>query len=132
MVTCDDLINPNTTPPPLHPQFIDQLRDFPMLMRHLLSEFFSLNGLVLMFRIRFIGCCIMALIYIISPFDIIPEAAFGSYRARGSIFCVRLTPTIILCIKAHEKSGFVHNQLYHNLYLYIFYLFIYYKSDVFY
>ena len=56
---------------------MDYLHDLPTLLRHCLSDFFSIGGLLVMFRVRVILCFIAAIIYFISPLDIIPEAAFG-------------------------------------------------------
>lgn len=69
---------------------LDQLRDLPTLLRHLVAEFFSLHGLVLMFRIRLIVCCVMAFIYIVSPLDIIPESAFGILGLLDDVFVMVL------------------------------------------
>ena len=71
-------------------QLIDQLRDLPILLRHLVGEFFSLHGLVLMFRVRLIICCVMAFIYIASPLDIIPESVFGILGLLDDIFVIVL------------------------------------------
>lgn len=58
-------------------QWMEHLQDLPTLLRHAVGEFFSFGGLVWMFRLRVIVCFIAALLYFISPFDIIPEAVFG-------------------------------------------------------
>jgi len=54
-------------------QLLDYLRDLPTLSRHLWNEFFSLDGLMHMFRLRLLLCFVAGLIYLISPLDIIPE-----------------------------------------------------------
>ncbi|XP_022101702.1 E3 ubiquitin-protein ligase RNF170-like isoform X2 [Acanthaster planci] len=56
---------------------MDYIHDLPTLLRHAIREFFTLSGLVWMFRIRIIVCFCAALLYFISPLDIIPEAVFG-------------------------------------------------------
>ncbi|XP_064605110.1 E3 ubiquitin-protein ligase RNF170-like [Liolophura sinensis] len=56
---------------------LDYIRDLPALLRHAVTEFFSMGGLIWMFRMRVIICFIAALLYFVSPLDIIPEAAFG-------------------------------------------------------
>lgn len=58
-------------------QLLDYIRDLPTLLRHAVTEFFSMGGLIWMFRMRVIICFIAALLYFVSPLDIIPEAAFG-------------------------------------------------------
>ncbi len=59
------------------PQLVEIIRDMPTLLRHCITELFSVGGLVWMFRMRVIICFLCALLYFISPLDIIPEAAFG-------------------------------------------------------
>jgi RING finger protein 170 len=56
---------------------MDYIRDLPTLLSHLMREFFSVSGLILMFRLRILVCFLLALIYFVSPLDIVPEAAFG-------------------------------------------------------
>ena len=57
--------------------FVEQLRDLPVLLRHLWSFFWSPDGLSWLFRLRLITLGGMAGLYLLSPFDIVPEAAFG-------------------------------------------------------
>ncbi|XP_038075536.1 E3 ubiquitin-protein ligase RNF170-like isoform X2 [Patiria miniata] len=56
---------------------MDYIHDLPTLLRHAMREFFTLSGLVWMFRLRIIVCFLAALLYFVSPLDIIPEAVFG-------------------------------------------------------
>lgn len=56
---------------------MEYLQDMPTLLRHAFTEFFSVGGLIWMFRLRIIVCFLAAFLYFISPLDIIPEAAFG-------------------------------------------------------
>ena len=49
----------------------------PTLLRHAIREVFTLGGLIWIFRLRIFVCFIAALLYFISPLDLIPEAAFG-------------------------------------------------------
>ncbi|XP_069693061.1 E3 ubiquitin-protein ligase RNF170-like [Periplaneta americana] len=56
---------------------LEMVRDWPTLMRHLWNEFFSVGGLVLMFRIRVVLCFTAALMYLFLPIDVIPESVFG-------------------------------------------------------
>lgn len=76
---------------------MDHLRDLPMLMRHLLSEFFSQSGLIFMFRLRVVVCFLFAFIYLISPLDLIPEAVFGILGFLDDFFVLMLL-TIYLSI----------------------------------
>ena len=56
---------------------MDYVRDLPTLLRHAMSELFSLQGLVYIFHMRIIVCVVIALLYFLMPFDVIPEGAFG-------------------------------------------------------
>ena len=57
----------------------EQVRDLPMLLRHLIVYLFSGEGLHLAFQLRVgVGVLIMVwLIYLLSPLDLLPEAVFG-------------------------------------------------------
>ena len=52
-------------------------RDTPTLLRHCISAVFSASGLEWMFRFRFIMFTLAALIYLVIPFDLIPEMLLG-------------------------------------------------------
>ena len=71
------------------------MRDLPTLLRHLASEFFSVGGLVLMFRLRVLVLFAAALLYFISPLDIIPEAVFGVLGFLDDIFILILLAVYI-------------------------------------
>ena len=51
-----------------------------------------------MFRLRIIVCFIAALLYFISPFDIIPEAAFGILGFLDDLFVLLLLGIYIALI----------------------------------
>jgi RING finger protein 170 len=79
-------------------QLIDYIRDLPTLLRHTWSEFFTVGGLIMMFRIRIVVCVIAAFVYFISPLDIIPEAAFGILGFLDDVFIVLLLAIYISII----------------------------------
>ena len=56
---------------------LEYIRDLPTLLEQLFYEFFSGSGLVLVLRFRIILCFVAVLLYILSPIDILSEAAFG-------------------------------------------------------
>ncbi|VDM98984.1 unnamed protein product [Thelazia callipaeda] len=62
------------------------IRDLPVLIPHMLRALVSVNGLMIMFRIRVFLCLFGVAIYILSPFDILPEAAFGILGMVDDIF----------------------------------------------
>lgn len=77
---------------------MDYVRDLPTLLRHLWNEFFSVGGLMYMFRIRIILCFFAACMYLISPLDIIPEAVFGILGLLDDVFVVLLLAVYISII----------------------------------
>lgn len=77
---------------------LDYIRDLPTLLRHLWNEFFSVGGLMYMFRIRIILCFFAACMYLISPLDIIPEAIFGILGLFDDLFVVLLLTIYISII----------------------------------
>lgn len=79
-------------------QYMDYLRDLPTLLRHAWNEFFTVGGLIFMFRVRVIVCVIAAFIYFISPLDIIPEAAFGLLGFLDDLFIILLLAIYISII----------------------------------
>lgn len=56
---------------------MDHIRDMPALLRHLFREFFSGRGIFLVWRIRIVILLVLALFYLLSPLDIIPDSVFG-------------------------------------------------------
>ncbi|XP_071117218.1 E3 ubiquitin-protein ligase RNF170-like [Haliotis cracherodii] len=76
----------------------DYIRDLPVLLRHAYTEFFSVGGLIWMFRLRVIVCFFAALLYFISPLDIIPEAVFGLLGFLDDLFIILLLAIYITII----------------------------------
>ncbi|KAI1289544.1 E3 ubiquitin-protein ligase [Halotydeus destructor] len=70
--------------------WLDYIRDLPTLLRHIGSEFFTLGGLMYMLRIRIVLCFMAAIMYLISPLDLIPEAVFGILGLLDDLFVVLL------------------------------------------
>ena len=64
--------------------------DLPTILRHCMTDFFSIGGLIWMFRLRIVVCFLIALLYLLSPLDIIPEAAFGLFGLLDDMFVMFL------------------------------------------
>lgn len=79
-------------------QWSDYLYDLPTLLRHLTNDFFSFNGLMYMFRIRIVLCVVAAIMYLISPLDMIPEAVFGIFGLFDDIVVVLLLAIYVTII----------------------------------
>lgn len=78
--------------------WLEYLWDLPTLLRHAGSEFFSVGGLMYMFRLRIILCFVAALMYLISPLDMIPEAVFGLLGLIDDMFVVFLLAIYVTVI----------------------------------
>lgn len=78
--------------------WLDYLWDLPTLLRHASSEFFSVGGLMYMFRLRIFLCFIAAIMYLISPLDMIPEAVFGILGLLDDMFVVFLLAIYVTVI----------------------------------
>ena len=60
----------------------------PCLLRHLGLEFFSTSGLMLLLRVRVVMCFCMAVLYLLLPFDLLPEAVYGTVGLLDDLFIV--------------------------------------------
>ncbi|KAB7506336.1 E3 ubiquitin-protein ligase [Armadillidium nasatum] len=70
-----------------HPRSIwGQLRDLPTILRHVWAELFTWRGLGVLYRMRIILCFVVAFIYAVVPFDIVPEAFFGFLGLLDDLF----------------------------------------------
>lgn len=78
--------------------WLDYIWDLPTLLRHLGSEFFSVGGLMYMFRLRIVLCFVAAIMYLISPLDMIPEAVFGILGLLDDLFVVLLLAIYVTII----------------------------------
>ncbi|UYV67481.1 RNF170 [Cordylochernes scorpioides] len=78
--------------------WLDYVWDLPTLLRHLGSEFFSVGGLMYMFRLRIVLCFVAAVMYLISPLDMIPEAVFGLLGLLDDMFVVLLLAIYVTII----------------------------------
>lgn len=58
-------------------QWYGQLQDLPTILRHIWAELFSWRGIFLAFKLRVILSVVMAILYVVTPIDIIPEAFLG-------------------------------------------------------
>lgn len=78
--------------------WIETIRDLPTMLRHLFREFFSVGGLVMMFRMRVLVIVFAAILYFLSPLDLIPEAAFGLLGMLDDMFVFLLLAIYISII----------------------------------
>lgn len=53
--------------------------DAPTLLRHFFQDLFSPQGLLQLWRLRIIMMLLLMIMYLLSPFDLLPEAALGVF-----------------------------------------------------
>lgn len=58
-------------------QLLSYLSDIPIILRHLWSELFSERGPNLIRRLYLRYILVLLVLYLLSPFDLIPESVFG-------------------------------------------------------
>ncbi|XP_055946466.1 E3 ubiquitin-protein ligase RNF170-like isoform X1 [Argiope bruennichi] len=90
--------------------WLDYLWDLPTLLRHAGSEFFSVGGIMYMFRLRIFLCFIAAVMYLISPLDMIPEAVFGILGLLDDMFVVLLLAIYVTVIYRRFLAARWQNQ----------------------
>ena len=56
---------------------VEQVRDLPMLLRHLVVYLFSGEGLHFAYQLRVLVLALFWIVYLLSPLDLLPEAVFG-------------------------------------------------------
>jgi len=65
---------------------VEQVRDLPMLLRHLVAYLFTGEGLHLAFQLRVYVLAAFCLVYLLSPLDLLPEAVFGLLGLLDDLF----------------------------------------------
>ncbi|CAI4230862.1 unnamed protein product [Auanema sp. JU1783] len=68
--------------------WLDYITDLPVLVPYILRNIFGFNALTIMFRIRVLVTVMLICGYVLSPFDIIPEAVYGALGLMDDIFVV--------------------------------------------
>ena len=76
-----------------------------MLLRHAGRAFFTVGGLMQIVRIRIGICFAVALIYLLSPLDIIPEALFGIIGFLDDVFIILLFAIYVAIIYRRYVTG---------------------------
>lgn len=51
--------------------------DVPVLLRHMWRGLFTVRGLVVLHKLHLIFILLLIVIYLLSPFDLLPEAVLG-------------------------------------------------------
>lgn len=71
-----------------HRGFIERIRDAPFMINTLIAEIVSTRGLIIYRMLWAVMCILSSIAYVLSPFDLIPEAIFGLVGLIDDIFYV--------------------------------------------
>ena len=82
----------------------ENIQDFPVLFRHLVRELFSVDGLVVMFRMRVFLYLFLALFYLLSPLDLIPEAVTGVLGFIDDIIVILVVLVYVTVLYRHHVT----------------------------
>lgn len=69
------------------------ISDIPFLIRNFATDFFSVRGLFYLFQLRMGFCISVAIAYLLSPLDIIPESVYGILGLVDDLFVL-----VLLCV----------------------------------
>jgi RING finger protein 170 len=86
---------------------VEVIQDMPALLRHYVRNIFSLYSLQVVFRLRTLVLMVTALLYILLPIDLIPEALFGVFGLLDDLF-------IIFCVVTWFSVQYRDHVLHHN------------------
>ncbi len=81
----------------------EHLRDLPMLIRHFWHFMWGGNGMYLLFRVRAVVLMSFIALYVLLPFDLVPEAVFGLFGLIDDL----LVAVIVLSIVASTFRNFI-------------------------
>lgn len=84
---------------------LEYIQDFPVLFRHLVRELFSVDGLVIMFRLRVFLYFFLVIFYIISPLDLIPEAVTGVLGFIDDIIILLVVLVYVTVLYRHHVTA---------------------------
>ncbi|KJE88763.1 hypothetical protein CAOG_00353 [Capsaspora owczarzaki ATCC 30864] len=69
---------------------LDHLRDTPQLFRRIIHDLFTGQSIVRLLRLRAFVCMLVCLLYLLSPFDLIPEEVFGAFGLIDDLLVILL------------------------------------------
>ncbi len=80
------------SPPSTHtqPGIFSMLRDVPAVYQQLYRDMFRLGGLPVCTRLYILLVLLLAVLYLISPIDLIPEALFGVLGLGDDLFAIAM------------------------------------------
>ncbi|KAK6030361.1 zinc finger, C3HC4 type [Ostertagia ostertagi] len=84
--------------------WLEYLYDVPVLIPYIVRSLFDFNGLMIMFRLRVLFIAIGIFAYVLSPFDIIPESAYGLIGLVDDVFVAVLLLVYIAIAIRHVMA----------------------------
>lgn len=87
--------------------FVEIIHDAPVLLRRLVTVAFSLRGLQALSRLRTLFLILVPIVYLLSPFDLLPEAVLGIVGLLDDVIVVvsMLLYATILYRSAYLQQG---------------------------
>ncbi|KAK6055257.1 zinc finger, C3HC4 type [Cooperia oncophora] len=85
-------------------QWLEYLWDLPVLIPYVIRSLFDFNGLMIMFRLRVVFIALGIFAYVLSPFDIIPESAYGLIGLIDDLFVAVLLLVYIAIAIRHVMA----------------------------
>lgn len=90
--------------PPL--QLLHYLYDVPTLLRHIWRNLFTLQGLLVLYKLHILFILLLLFLYLLSPLDLIPETVFGVLGLIDDVVVVLgVLVYISLIYAAHVANG---------------------------
>lgn len=87
-------------------QLLHYLYDVPTLLRHIWRNLFTLQGLVMLYKLHILFILLLLLLYFLSPLDLIPEAVFGILGFIDDfVIIMGVLVYISLIFRAHIANG---------------------------
>lgn len=80
---------------------LETINDFPVLLKQLIRAFFSGNIVTVAFKLRMLCLMAVGFLYLLSPFDLIPELVFGIF---GYVDDILVSFIIVYIMTARLRS----------------------------
>ncbi len=92
------------SPPP--PQLMHYLYDVPTILTHMWRNLFTVQGLVLIYRLHILLIIAIVALYLISPFDLLPEVVLGAVGLLDDVLILTCGLVYITILyRAHVANG---------------------------
>ena len=88
------------------PQLMHYLYDVPTILTHMWRNLFTVQGLVLIYRLHILLIIAIVALYLISPFDLLPEVVLGAVGLLDDVLILTCGLVYITILyRAHVANG---------------------------